>query len=188
MGRTLAATLLPAVAITAAWLGLEEPRLVRESAAIAALAILPALVRAGVGRIAAALAAALAAAWLAFGAQPWELLPFRDERVLSPLLEDVAQGVVDFYAVFLPFDPTRNLEMHTLVLCAIFGFTLAASLLVASRRPDRCGCGDGGRGRLARDAPGREGHRLRCGRIGCSPRDSADPSRELGEDARRRER
>ena len=135
MGRTVAATLLPAVAITAAWLGLEEPRLVRESAAIAALALLPALVQAGVGRIATALAAALAAAWLAFGAQPWELLPFRDERVLSPLLEDVAQGVVDFYAVFLPFDATRNVEMHTLVLCAIFGFTLAASLLVASRRP-----------------------------------------------------
>ena len=135
MVRTLAASLFPATAIAAAWLALEDPRRVREGAAIAAIAILPALVAGRASRIAAAVAATFAAAWLAFGAQPWELLPFRDERVLSPLLEDVAQGFVDFYAVFLPFEPGRNAEMHTLVLCAIFGFTLAAALLVASRRP-----------------------------------------------------
>ena len=135
MPRTLAASLVPALAIAVAWLSLEEPRLLREGTAIAALAILPALLRGPASRAAAAAASALAAAWLAFGAQPWELLPFRDQRVLSPLLEDVAQGVVDFYAVFLPFEPSENAEMHTLVLCAIFGFTLATALLVASRRP-----------------------------------------------------
>ena len=135
MARTLAASLFPAIAIAAAWLSLEEPRRLRESAMIAALAILPALARAGAARTAAVVASALTVAWIAFGAQPWELLPFRDERVLSPLFEDVAQGIVDFYAVFLPYEPVRNPEMHTLVLCAIFGFTLATALLVASRRP-----------------------------------------------------
>ena len=49
-----------------------------------------------------------AASWVAFGAQPWELLPFRDERVLAPMLRDVGTGVVDFYGVFLPFVPVRN--------------------------------------------------------------------------------
>jgi len=80
-------------------------------------------------------AATLGAAWVAFGAQPWELAPLRDERVLAPVLRDVGTGFVDFYDVFLPFVPARNPEMHMLVLCAIFGFTLAASLLVAARRP-----------------------------------------------------
>ena len=54
---------------------------------------------------------------------------------LAPALRDVGTGIVDFYDVFLPFVPLRNPEMHVLVLCAIFGFTLAASLLVAARRP-----------------------------------------------------
>ena len=135
MGRTLAASILPAFAITAAWLGLEEPRRVREAVAIAALALVPALFRGGAARVSATVTSAVVAAWVVFAAQPWELAPFRDERVLSPLLEDVANGVVDFYAVFLPFEPGSNTEMHDLVLCAIFGFTLAAGLLVAARRP-----------------------------------------------------
>ena len=79
--------------------------------------------------------ATLVAAWIAFVVEPWELLPFRDERVVAPVVRDVAQGVVDFYAVFLPFEPHQNVEMHSLVLCAIFGFTLAVGLLVAARRP-----------------------------------------------------
>ena len=96
---------------------------------------LPALVPSGASRLAAGVVAGSAAGWIAFGAQPWELLPFRDERVLGPVLRDTANGVVDFYAVFLPFEPTPNPEMHSLVLCAIFGFVLATALLVAARRP-----------------------------------------------------
>jgi hypothetical protein len=133
--RTAAASLLPALAVTGAWLSIEEPRRVGEGAAIAALAILPALMRAGWSRLAALVGSAVGAAWIAFGAEPWELLPFRDERVVTPLLHDAVQGIVDFYAVFLPFEPERNAEMHSLVLSAIFGFTLATGLLVAARRP-----------------------------------------------------
>jgi protein-glutamine gamma-glutamyltransferase len=135
VGRTIAASLLPAIAVTAAWARLESPRQVWESAGIAALALLPALVRARRARVAAAVATALGAAWIAFGAQPWELLPYRDEHVVGPVAREAAQGLSDFYAVFLPFASQQNPEMHSLVLCAIFGFTLAAALLVAARMP-----------------------------------------------------
>ena len=136
MGRTLLAALLPAVGVTATWLGLEgSPQQARDGVAVAVLALVPALVPYGPWRWVACAAAALGAGWVAFGAQPWELLPFRDERVLAPALRDAANGVVDFYAVFLPFEPGPNPEMHALVLCAIFGFVLAATLLIAARRP-----------------------------------------------------
>ena len=135
MARTLVAAIVAALAVTAAWLSLEEPRRIGEALAIAALAIAPALVPSGRVRLLTLAPATLAASWVAFGAQPWELLPFRDERVLAPMLRDVGTGVVDFYGVFLPFVPVRNPEMHSLVLCAVFGFTLAVALLVAARRP-----------------------------------------------------
>jgi protein-glutamine gamma-glutamyltransferase len=135
MARTLVASVVAALAVTAAWLSLEEPRLIREALLVAALAIAPALVPPGRARLVAIVPASLGAAWVAFGAEPWELLPFRDERVLAPTLRDVGTGVVDFYEVFLPFVPLRNPEMHSLVLCAVFGFTLATALLVATRHP-----------------------------------------------------
>ena len=135
MRRTLLASLLPAAVIAGAWLGLEDPRLAGEAVAVVALALLPSLVRPGAARIGAAVGSALGATWIAFGAQPWELVPLRDERVLAPALRDAARGVVDFYEVFLPFEPTPNPEMHSLVLCAIFAFVLAMALFVAARRP-----------------------------------------------------
>ena len=135
MARTLAAALLPTLVVAAAWLSLEEPRRVAAAAAVAVLALVPALVPGGARRLGAVAAVTLGAAWIVFAAQPWELLPFRDERILAPVAQDVARGIIDFYEVFLPFEPTPNREMHALVLSAIFGFTLAIGLLVASRRP-----------------------------------------------------
>jgi transglutaminase-like putative cysteine protease len=135
MGRTLLAAAFPAVAITTAWLALEGAPQARDGVAVAVLALAPVLVLPGAWRIVACVGATFGAAWVAFGAQPWELLPFRDERVLGPALQDAANGIVDFYAVFLPFEPGPNPEMHTLVLCAIFGFVLATALLIAARRP-----------------------------------------------------
>lgn len=135
MRRTLLAALLPALAIAVAWLSLEDPRLAGEGLAVAALATVAALVRPGAIRVGVALGAALLAVWIAFGTQPWELAPFRDERVLAPALGEAARGIVGFYEVFLPFEPAANPEMHSLVLCAIFGFVASVSLLVAARRP-----------------------------------------------------
>jgi hypothetical protein len=133
--RTLLASVLPAIAITTTWLSLERAPELRDGVVVVALALLPALVPPGASRLGACVGVTLAAAWFTFGAQPWELLPFRDERVLGPALQDAANGVVDFYAVFLPFEPARNSEMHSLVLCGIFGFVLATALLVSARRP-----------------------------------------------------
>ena len=86
-------------------------------------------------RLPALLAAGLATAWVAFAAEPWELLPGRDEHVLAPLLESVYFGFGDFYGVVLPFDPLRHPEMHALTLAAIFGFVAALALLVVAERP-----------------------------------------------------
>jgi transglutaminase-like putative cysteine protease len=135
MGRTLIATAVAAAAVGAAWLTLEEPRFAGDAVLVAALAIGPALLPGKRARLFAIVPSALLAAWLAFGAEPWELVPFRDERVLAPALHVTSTGLVDFYDVFLPFVPQRNPEMHTLVLCSIFGFTLAVGLLVAGRHP-----------------------------------------------------
>ena len=135
MARTLLAAAFPAVGVTVAWLALEGSPEARDGVAVALLALVPAVVPQGAWRVIACVAATFGAAWIVFGAQPWELLPFRDERVLGPVLRDAANGVVDFYEVFLPFEPGPNPEMHSLVLSAIFGFVLATALLVAVRRP-----------------------------------------------------
>lgn len=135
MARTLVASVVAALAVTVAWLSLEEPALVRDAVIVAALAIVPSVVRRRWSRSVAIAVSCLAAAWVVFGAQPWELVPFRDERVLGPLVRNAGTGIVDFYGVFVPFEPSRNPEMNSLVLSAIFGFTLAAALLIAARRP-----------------------------------------------------
>ena len=135
MARTAVSCLLPAVAVVLSWLSLEAPYRAREALVVAALAIGPALLPWVWARAVAAGGATLVALWVAFDAQPWELLPFRDERVLAPLADAIDRGVGDFYLVLLPFDPTKGTEMHRLVLLAIFGFVLAASLLVAAKRP-----------------------------------------------------
>jgi len=133
--RTLAACTLPALAISVAWLRIEQPREIGEAAAIVALALAPALVPSGWLRALMAAGGTLLVAWIAFGAQPWELLPFREDRVLEPAAEAVGRGLADFYSVVLPFSPEATPEMHGLVLVAIFGFVLAVALLAASSRP-----------------------------------------------------
>jgi len=135
MRRTLVAGALPALAISVAWLRIEDPRQVGQALAVVALAVGPALLPRGWQRGLAAVAAAAGVSWIAFREQPWEILPFRDERVLGPIADAAGYGIGDFYGVVLPFEPERNPEMHALVLAAIFGFVLAACLLVATRRP-----------------------------------------------------
>jgi protein-glutamine gamma-glutamyltransferase len=135
MPRTLAASLLPAFAIALSWLRIEEPKRVGEALVVVALALAPALVPRGWPRWLAAAGATVGAAWIAFATKSWELLPFRDERVLVPLGEEIGVGIADFYRVVLPFQPGANPGMHGLMLAAIFGFVLAVSLLAATPRP-----------------------------------------------------
>jgi len=117
------------------WLRLEQPAEIPEALAVVALALAPALVPSGWPRAVAVLAGILGAAWIAFDAQPWELLPYRDERVLEPVAAAASHGIGAFYLVLLPLSPEANPEMHGLVLVAIFGFVLAVSLLAAASRP-----------------------------------------------------
>jgi len=133
VGRTLGAMALPTLALSISWLRLEDPRRLGEVLAVVGLALAPALLPRGQRAIGTA-AAAVAAAWIALGAQPWELLPFRDEKVLGPVADTIQLGIGDFYGVILPFDPARHLEMHALLLAAVFGFVCATALAVAARR------------------------------------------------------
>jgi transglutaminase-like putative cysteine protease len=135
MRRTLIASALPVAAVSAAWLRLEEPGLVTEAAVVAVVAVLPALAPWRWLRAVAVAAATAIIAWLALAAPVWELLPFRDERVVDPLVDVVERGIGDYYGVVLPFVPERHPEMHALLLLAIFGFCAAVALLVASRMP-----------------------------------------------------
>src|SRR6185436_1259840 len=101
----------------------------------AGLAIVPALLRPVAARVAVLVLSLAAAGWVAFGSQPWELLPSRDERVLGPLFDAFGQGVGDYYAIVVPFDPGRRPEMHGVLALAVFGFVAAIALLVAARQP-----------------------------------------------------
>jgi len=134
MARTLLAVALPAGAIALSWLRLEEPRRVGEALAVVALAVLPALAPRRWQRLAASGLAALAVLEVAFGLGAWEALPFRDERVLAPLVEQAAIGFGDYYGVVLPFEPARHPEMHALALAAVFVFVSATAQLAAARR------------------------------------------------------
>ncbi len=133
--RTFVACALPALAISVSWLRLEQPAEIAEALGVVALALAPALVPSAWPRALAVVVSTLGAAWIAFGAQPWELVPYRDERVVTPILTAVEEGIGGFYRVLLPLSPEANPEMHGLVLFAIFGFVLAVSLLAAAFRP-----------------------------------------------------
>lgn len=135
VARTFVACLLPALVICASWLRIEDPRRVVEALAVAGIALAAVAVPAGWSRAAASLGASGVVLGIAFGSQPWELLPFRDERVLAPMGAAARRGIIDFYDVVLPFETDRHPEMQGLVLVAVFGFTLAMGLLVAARRP-----------------------------------------------------
>ncbi len=87
-------------------------------------------------RLAALVGAAALAAWLAFGLSPLDARPFdRQHDFFGPLGSRFANGFLDFYDVRLPFDPRVHTEMRSVVLTAVFAFTLALSLAVAARRP-----------------------------------------------------
>ena len=104
-------------------------------ALVVLLALAPALIRPGVTRLVTVAMSLVAAVWIAFGSEPWELLPFRDERVLGPLVESARFGIGDFYRLVLPFDSARHAEMHAMVAVAVFGFVFAIAWLVATGRP-----------------------------------------------------
>jgi protein-glutamine gamma-glutamyltransferase len=133
--RTLVATALPAAAIVVSWSRLEDPRRLGVLVLVAALAALPALAPTTTTRLGLAAGGLVCAVWIAFDAEPWEALPFRDERVVGPMFDSFAAGVRDYYDVLLPFNPGRRPEMEGILVLAVFGFVAAIALLVAARQP-----------------------------------------------------
>jgi len=129
--RTLAVSLVPAAVFTAAWFRLEDPvdRPLR-SVAVAGLAILPALVRPLLARLAVFASSVVLGAWIAF-----EVSPLHPRHFPGALGSRFSSGFLDFYSVRTPFDPRVHAEMRGVLLTAVYGFTLALALAVAARRP-----------------------------------------------------
>ena len=135
MRRTLAALLVPAAAVCAAWLATEDPRRIGQGVAVSVLALLPALLRDRRLRVSALLVTACGVGWLAVGHVAWDVHRSGGEGFPRGIVDVLSVGVGDFAGVVLPFDPGRHSEMHALVLLAIYVFTAAAALLVAANRP-----------------------------------------------------
>jgi protein-glutamine gamma-glutamyltransferase len=123
--RTVALSGLAALVIAVDWLRFEEPRPGGgRPFLLAVLAIAPVLLRPWWARLFAAAVSAFFAACVAFSVSPQHV------GAVGPRF---SRGFLDFYDFRLPIDPQRNVRMHEVILLAIFGFTLAVALAVASR-------------------------------------------------------
>jgi len=112
------------------WLRFESPiNQPLRSVAIAGLALLPALVRPLLARLAVFVVSFAAGVWIAY-----DLSPFHPRHLFPELGSRFGNGFLDFYDVRLPFDPRVHTEMRGVLLTAVFGFSLAVALLVAARR------------------------------------------------------
>ena len=117
--------------LAAVWLRLEDPlELPYRAIGIVALALLPALLRNRLARVAALVVSVALGAWIAFDVSP--LHPRHFPRAVATRF---GNGVLDFYDVRTPFDPRVHAEMRGAILAAIFGFVVALSIAVAARRP-----------------------------------------------------
>ena len=124
MARTAALGTLVALVLVSSWLRLEQEPVSRELFTAALLVgVVPALLPTRRGRLAAVAIAAVVGIRYAVGAfSPGEVR------------ERIADGFFLFYDVALPFRPEAQPLMHSLVVLAILGFTLATSLAIAERR------------------------------------------------------
>lgn len=126
----------PALVVTAGWLRVEGDASASAAVALACLALVPALLRLPWARAAAALGVSLLALSRAFDVSPLDARPFDGGRdFLGPLGSRLADGVLGFYDVSLPFAPAERPFMDGVVLVAVFGFCLALGLALAARRP-----------------------------------------------------
>ncbi|MDX6504272.1 MAG: T N-terminal domain, partial [Gaiellaceae bacterium] len=130
MRRTGLVSLVPAVVVAAAWVGLEQPRVgLGRVAAVVLVALAPALLERRMARGAALAVAVVLAAKLAFG-----IALVHPLRALARAGSGFRNGFLDFYDNRVPFDPRLHADMRSVVLVAIFGFVLALGIAIASRR------------------------------------------------------
>jgi transglutaminase-like putative cysteine protease len=123
-----------ALVIAVDWLRFEEPRSGGGRAfVLALLAVAPVFVRPVWLRLAAIAVSAVLAAWVAFSLSPFAVWP-GEGGFFGPLGSRFSRGFLDFYDYRLPINPAERPQMHSVILIAIFGFTLAVALAVAARR------------------------------------------------------
>ena len=141
--RTAAVSAPALVVVAAAWLRLEQPLTsLWRVLALLAVALVVALPRRRSLRLVAAVAATVAAAWVAVGVDlvPWRLdspgSAFGLAHSLSALGTRFGNGFGDFYGTHLPFDPRVHVgDERSSCSSAIFLFALGVTLLVAERKP-----------------------------------------------------
>ena len=124
MPRTLVVGAFASTLIAWSWLRLGDGAGSGRAVLVVALALLPALVPGTRRRAAVAALAAAGALEVAFG---WS----------SPgqILSSFGRGFLDFYDVQVPFDAGVHLRMQSVLLVAVFAFTLWVVLASAARRP-----------------------------------------------------
>ncbi len=126
MLRTVVLSGVAALVIAVDWLRFEDPRSSGgRPFLLALLAIAPALLRPWWARLPSAAVSAFFGVCLAFSVSPLDV---------GKTGHRFTRGFLDFYDYRVPFDPQRNVRMHEVILLAIFGFTLAVALAVATRR------------------------------------------------------
>jgi transglutaminase-like putative cysteine protease len=131
--RTIGVMVPALVVVALAWLRFEQPVApLWRAVALVALALAAAAPHRRSFRLLGGLVAALVGAWVAFGV---DLLPWRAAAGFTTMGTRFSTGFSDFYGTHLPFDPRVHVAMGELVLAAIFGFSLVASLLAAERKP-----------------------------------------------------
>jgi transglutaminase-like putative cysteine protease len=127
--RTALLYALPAGLLLGAWLGLGDgDRSWSSGAAMAALALLPALAPGWRARLAAAALVTPLALSRAFDAPLGRGFP-------RELAHDLREGSLAFWDVSLPFPAAEEPLMHGVTLAAVFAFGLVVSLALAWRRP-----------------------------------------------------
>jgi hypothetical protein len=124
MARTAVLGALAALVVVSSWLRLEKEPVTREAFVWALLVgVVPALLPTRRARLVAVAIAAVAGIRYAVGAfSPGEVR------------ERIVDGFYLFYDVALPFRPEAHPLMHSLVVLAILGFTLAITMAIAERR------------------------------------------------------
>jgi transglutaminase-like putative cysteine protease len=126
--------------IAAAWLRLETGSVaVGDVLPVLALALVPAIaVAAGLRRLYVAgltVVVTLAACSQVFDRPVTDARPGGEHDFFGPVLSSFRDGFLSFYDTTLPFRRGDFPLMHADVLLAVFGFALAAGILIAARRP-----------------------------------------------------
>ena len=147
MIRTLLTIALATAVLTVAWLRIETGRPpLGELAAVLMLALAPTAVlllvrghRRWPLAACTALLALLIAGGVAFDVPVTDARPRSERDFFGPLVDRLGDSIRDAYDALAPFDPLEYPLIHGLVLLAIFGFVLAAGVLIAAQRPVAAG-------------------------------------------------